>query len=108
MIWKILRQPAGFVGAVLLAFGLWAGVHYDPSEYEPRNTSWIVDSGERVKAELENSRKEQDRDTEVIIILSCIGFGILMLGSATWKARHPDREQEAEPQEPETHHTDPS
>ena len=95
MIGKILRSSAGIAGALLLVFGVALGLRYDPQQYELRDTWSIADQRQRVEAMVENAQKEQDRDMELAMIFGSIGFGLLMLGSAAWKARR--RETEGSP-----------
>jgi hypothetical protein len=92
MIGRILRKPAGIVGFLLLVFGVLLGLRYDPGQYALEEPAFITDQSQRVRAMVENSRKEKDRDMELAMIWGSIGFGLLMLGGAAWKARRPEVE----------------
>ncbi|HHQ48909.1 MAG TPA: hypothetical protein ENK19_08525 [Acidobacteria bacterium] len=93
MIGKMLRSPAGIAGALLLVFGVALGLRYDPRQYELRDTWGIADQQQRVEAMVDNAQREHDRDMELAMIFGSIGFGLLMLGSAAWKARRREAER---------------
>ncbi len=83
---KILKSPAGIAGIIVLAFGLLIGSNYDPKSYKQQDTYGITDPYQAAKVMAQNKQKAQDQQTELLMIWGSIGFGLLMLGSATWKA----------------------
>lgn len=90
---NILKQPAGIAGILVLAFGLFLGLNYDPKPYEQQSTTFITNSADYAKVTMENQQKAQARDQELIFIFGGIAFGLLMLGSAMWKAARQGKEQ---------------
>ena len=83
---KILKSPAGVTGIIVLAFGLLVGSNYDPKSYKQQDTYGITDPYQAAKIMAQNTQKVQAQQTELLMIWGSIGFGLLMLGSATWKA----------------------
>lgn len=97
---KILKQPVGIAGLLALAFGLLVGSNYDPSIYAKKDTYGIADPHQAGKIMAENTQKEQEQQTEVIMIWGSIGFGLLMLGNAAWKASRPEEETDENSSDP--------
>jgi len=91
---KILKQPVGIAGILILAFGLILGFNYDPSIYAKKDTYGIADPYQAGKIMAENTQKEQEQQTEVVMIWGSIGFGLLMLGNALRKASRPEEERD--------------
>jgi len=86
MLRKMLKSPVGITGVILLPIGLLLAFNYDPKPYEQQDTIFITNPHNAAKVAVENQRKSQARDQELIMIWGNIGFGLLMLGSAAWKA----------------------
>jgi len=97
MIGRMLRNPAGIAGLLVLVFGVLLGLRYDPGRYELEDAWSITDQQQRVQAMVANSQKEKDRDLELAMIWGSIAFGTIMLGSAAWKARRPRHDDPASP-----------
>jgi len=87
---RMLKSPAGIAGILVLAFGLLLGLQYDPKLYKEQRTYGIVDPYQAGEIMAKNEQKRQNREMELAMIWGSIAFGLLMLGSAAWKASRPE------------------
>jgi len=97
----MLKRPVGIAGVIVLVFGVLVGLDYDPKRYEQENPVLITDPVRAARVMVENTKRAQKRDMELVMIWGSIGLGLLMLGSAAWKASRPGTEMEegsADPQ----------
>ena len=100
MLKKLLKNPVGIAGVIVLAFGLMLGSNYDPKSYEQQNTYGIADPYQAAKIMAKNTQKEQDQQMELVMIWVSVGLGLLMLGNAAWKTSRSDEETDDNKSDP--------
>ncbi len=100
MLKKMLKNPVGIAGILVLAFGILAGTSYDGTVFEEQEARYAQNTAEAVAIMRLNMEKRQEKDKALIMIWGSIGFGLLMLGSAAWNAFRGEEETDENHSDP--------
>ncbi|MCF7935051.1 MAG: hypothetical protein K9L28_01715 [Synergistales bacterium] len=99
MVVRYLKSPRVIAGLLVLSFGLFLALFYDPAafeqireDYDPvaleeRGEIVLRSTEERVQIMIENDRREQEKSYYFIGIAVCLGMGPLMVASGVWRTR---------------------